>query len=78
MSVAGDGLTEPFIYSRNARMQTNLLKSTNKKYRLRAVLFVGTVFTRRRFEQENAVFAIRLPIFFIEKLSYLWYLAIRI
>ena len=51
MSVAGDGLTEPFIYSRTARMQTNLLKSTNKKCRLRAVLFVGTVFMQRRFEQ---------------------------
>ena len=33
---------------------SNLLKSTNKKYRRKAVFFIGTVFTQRRFERINA------------------------
>ena len=33
---------------------SNLLKSTNKKYRRKAVFFIGTVFILRRFEELNA------------------------
>ena len=33
---------------------SNLLKSTNKKYRQKAVFFIGMVFTQRRFEELNA------------------------
>ncbi len=36
-----------FVYRR--------LMSTNKKYRHKAVFFIGMVFTQRRFEKLNAV-----------------------
>ena len=54
MSAAGDGLTEPILYFRNAKMQTNLLGSTNEKTTPQGVVFLLVWHSQRRFEESNA------------------------